>query len=408
MRILEGILIALEALWANKLRTVLTLLGNIVGVMSVIAVVSIIDGMNAYIRNEVAEEGTGVFLLQRINELDILSDFDKYLKSLHNPNITRRDLTRLRERVTMARYMDATLSSRAGARYGRRYIEAVSVLGRSENYPFMGKWELSDGRHLSLQEIRRSRNVAVIGSEIANRLYPGVDPVGKDLKVAGINNRIIGVLRERAGSFGNNPNLRVVIPISSYQKIFGSQQSLEVYIKAAGMESVEECVNQVRVTMRSYRHLGPKEEDNFAVITSDNLLDLWGTISQGIFAALIGIVSISLVVGGIVIMNIMLVSVTERTREIGIRKALGATRTNILWQFLVEAITLSGVGGMIGIACGFASAFLVAYFSPLPYAIKVWSIAAGLGVTFVVGVFFGMYPAVQAARLDPIEALRYE
>ena len=408
MRILEGILIALEALWANKLRTVLTLLGNIVGVMSVIAVVSIIDGMNGYIRDEVAEEGTGVFILQRINELDILSDFDKYLKSLHNPKITLRDLTRLRERVTFAQYMDASLSSRADARNGRRYIKAVSVLGRSENYPFMGKWELSDGRHFSLQEIRRRRSVAVIGSDIANRLYPGVDPVGKDIKVAGINNRVIGVLSERPGSFGSNPNLRVVIPISSFQKIFGSQQSLEVTIKTASLESVDECVDQVRVTMRSYRHLGPREEDNFAIVTSDNLLDLWSAISRGIFAALIGIVSISLVVGGIVIMNIMLVSVTERTREIGIRKALGATKKNILWQFLVEAITLSGVGGMIGIACGFASASLVAYFSPLPYAIKVWSIAVGLGVSFVVGVFFGLYPAVQAARLDPIEALRYE
>jgi putative ABC transport system permease protein len=160
--------------------------------------------------------------------------------------------------------------------------------------------------------------------------------------------------------------------------------------------------------MRIARRLAPNREDNFAVVTSDNLLNIWEAISRGIFAALIGIVSISLIVGGIVIMNIMLVSVTERTREIGIRKALGATRMNILWQFLVESITLSSCGGILGIAFGFAVAALVAYFSPLPYAIKMWSIAVGLLVTFVVGVFFGIYPAMQAARLDPIEALRYE
>jgi putative ABC transport system permease protein len=160
--------------------------------------------------------------------------------------------------------------------------------------------------------------------------------------------------------------------------------------------------------MRILRHLGPSREDTFAIVTSDNLLKLWGAISQGVFAALIGIVSISLVVGGIVIMNIMLVSVTERTREIGVRKALGATRRNILWQFLVESITLSICGGVLGIAAGFAAAALVAYFSPLPYAIKAWSVAAGLAVTFAVGVFFGIYPAMQASRLDPIEALRYE
>jgi putative ABC transport system permease protein len=408
MQFVEGILIALEALWANKLRTILTLLGNIVGVMSVIAVVSIIDGMNMFIRNEVASEGSGVFRLQQVNELDILSDFDKFLKSLHNPKVTLADLNALRERVTLAQYIDAFQSSQTEVRYQRRYIKSVQVQGRSEYYPMMGNFELSDGRHFSPQEVQHNEYVAVIGSDIAERMYPGEDPIGKDIKIAGISHRIVGVFTKKAGFMGGNRNLNVTVPITSFEKIFGAHNSISISIKSADLDRVEDCVDQVRLVMRGLRHLGPRREDNFAVITSDNLLKLWAGISQGIFAALIGIVSISLVVGGIVIMNIMLVSVTERTREIGIRKAVGATRTNILWQFLVESITLSSVGGVLGIVLGFAAASAIAYLSPLPYAIKAWSIVVGMGVTFAVGVFFGIYPAMQASRLDPIEALRYE
>jgi len=408
MHFAEGIRVALDALWASKLRTFLTLLGNVVGVMSVIAVVSIIDGMNLYIRNEVASEGTGVFRVQRVNELDILSDIDKFLQSLHNPIITLSDLDALRQRVTLADYLDASQSASAEVRYRGRYIESVTVQGRSENYPMLGKWILADGRHFTAVEVRHSSEVAVIGFDVADRLYPGVDPIGKQIKIAGINHRIVGVLEERAGIMGSNPNLMVVVPITSFQKIFGSHRSLTLSVKAAELESVNACVDQTRMVMRSLRHLTPKRDDNFAIVTSDNLLHVWESISQSIFTALIGIVSISLVVGGIVIMNIMLVSVTERTREIGVRKAVGATRMNVLWQFLVESITLSLVGGLVGITIGFVIAAAIAYFSPLPYAIRGWSIAAGMGVTFAVGVFFGIYPAMQAANLDPIEALRYE
>jgi putative ABC transport system permease protein len=408
MHILEGVLIALAALWANKLRTVLTLLGNIVGVMSVIAVVSIIDGMNLFIRNEVANEGTGVFSVQRMNPADILSNFDNFLKSRHNPKITMADLKALQERVTLAEYMDANLSGSSEVRYRRNSISSVGIQGRSENYPLLGNWELQDGRHFSIQEVRRNAKVAVIGFDIADRMFPGIDPIGKDLKIAGMNHRIIGVLAERPGALGGSANLRVVIPITSFQKLFGAQRSLSISIKAADLNRVHECVDQTRMVMRSLRHLRPKREDNFGIVTSDELIGLWDSISQGIFAALIGIVSISLVVGGIVIMNIMLVSVTERTKEIGIRKAVGATRMNILWQFMVESVTLSSVGGVIGIGLGFAIAALIAVVSPLPYAIKIWSIMVGMGVSFAVGVFFGIYPAMQASQLDPIEALRYE
>jgi len=408
MHLLEGVVIALEALWTNKLRTILTLLGNIVGVMSVIAVVSIVDGANSYIENEVAGEGSGVFNLQQANTLDILSDFEKFLKSLHNPRITLADLAYLRERVTLAQYIDANLSASAELHNRTLNIQSVAIQGRSENYPMMGRWDLKDGRHFTTQEIEHSKDVVVLGFDAADRLYPSVDPIGKEIRIAGLPFRVIGVLAQKPGGLGGNPNLLAVIPITSFQKMFGTRRSLMVSIKPAGLDQVQACVDQTRMVMRGLRRLGPKREDNFAIVTQDNLLNLWGNISSQIFMVLIGIVSISLVVGGIVIMNIMLVSVTERTREIGIRKAVGATRINILWQFLVEAITLSSVGGVLGIAAGFVIAALIAYFSPLPYAIKVWSILMGMGVTFAVGVFFGAYPAMQAAKLDPIEALRYE
>ncbi len=408
MHLIEGVVVALEALWASKLRTILTLLGNIVGVMSVIAVVSLIDGMNTYIESEVSGEGTGVFQVQQVNTLDILSDMEKFMESLHNPRVTYSDLTYLRERVTLAEYIDASASTSSEIRYRNRYIRGVGVRGWTENYPMYGRWDLRDGRHFSSQEVKHSTDVAVVGFDVADRLFPGLDPIGKEIKLSGANYRIIGLLAQRSGFLGGNPNLTVIVPLTSLQKLIGTRQSLTLSVKPVDLEHVSDCEDETRLAMRSLRRLGPKRDDNFAIVTADNLLNIWEGISAGIFMALIGIVSISLVVGGIVIMNIMLVSVTERTREIGIRKAVGATRMNILWQFLVEAITLSSVGGVLGIAAGFVIAAAIAYFSPLPYAIEPWSIAVGLGVTFAVGVFFGAYPATQAARLDPIEALRYE
>jgi putative ABC transport system permease protein len=408
MQLLEGVMIALEALWTNKLRTILTLLGNIVAVMSVIAVVSMIDGANSYIESQVAGEGSGVFHVQRFNTTDILSDFDKFLKSLHNPEITTADLAFLRERVTLAQFMDSNLSAQTEVRNRAQYIKSVPTQGRSDNYVMLGRWEIKDGRHFTSQEVLHSKDVAVLGFDVADRLYPNVDPIGKEIKIGGETFRIIGVLAQKPTPLFGNPNLVVIIPLTSFQKMYGSHRSLTISIKPISLDQANACMDQTRQAMRVVRRLGPKRDDNFAIVTQDSLLKLWSMISSGIFAALIGIVSISLVVGGIVIMNIMLVSVTERTREIGIRKAVGATRMNILWQFLVEAITLSCIGGILGILAGFALAAAISYFSPLPYAIKVWSIAIGLGVTFIVGVFFGAYPAVQAAKLDPIEALRYE
>jgi len=408
MQLLHGILIAFEELWAHKLRTFLTLLGNIVSVMSVMVVVSILDGANAYVENEMIGSGSGIFQVERVNALEIISNFEKFLESRNNPDVTFSDFEYLKEHVTEAEYMDAVLSTTVDVRYRQVHIKSVSLQGRTENYPMLGDYDLIDGRHFSELEVTRRRNVAVIGFDIAEELFPSIDPVGKNIKLAGMPFQIVGILEKKPRGLGGNPNLSAVVPITAYEKMFGTRQSLTISIKPKKLGLASECMDEVRTAMRIHRRLRPKKEDNFGMVSQQSLLDLWSSISSKIYIVLVGIVSISLVVSGIIIMNIMLMSVTERTWEIGIRKALGANSRNILWQFLVESTTLSIVGGVTGILMGFAVAAAIAYFSPIPYAIKLWSIIAGLGVTFLVGIFFGAYPAMRASKLDPIEALRYE
>jgi putative ABC transport system permease protein len=408
MHLFHGMMIALEALWAHKLKTFLTLLGNIVGVMFVMAIVSVMDGANALIENTMSGEGSGVFQVAQMNALDILSDISKFLQSMHNPKITEGDLAYLREHVTLAKYTDVSLSFRSEVRNRSLFIKSVPIQGRSETYPLLLQRELADGRHFIGPEVLHRNNVAIIGSEIANQLFPSLDPIGKEIRIAGSPFIIIGILEQKPKVLGGDPNLVAVVPYTALERILGYRQSLTIYIKPISLEQAANCVDQARMHMRILRRLGPNREDNFGIITQENMLKMFNSITSFLFKSLIGLVSISLFVSGIFIMNIMLVSVTERTWEIGIRKALGATKINILWQFLVEAITLSMAGGVLGIVAGFILAALLSFFSPLPFAVKAWSILVGLAVTFVVGIFFGAYPAGKAAQLDPIEALRYE
>ncbi len=250
--------------------------------------------------------------------------------------------------------------------------------------------------------------MAVIGSEIAERILRTEYPVGKTLRVNGRHMKVIGVFEEQKASLGGNPNRVVLLPLGRFLKVFGGNRSVAVRLLVPEITSLDEAREEVRWWMRIRHGLRPAEVDDFAVTSSDQIVTLWKQISQLIFTALTLLVSISLVVGGVVIMNIMLVSVTERTREVGTRMALGARRVDILWQFLVESVTLSLAGGLIGIALGFGLASLVSWFTPLPYAVEPWSIIAGLVVTFAVGVFFGIYPANRAANLNPVEALGRE
>jgi putative ABC transport system permease protein len=409
LNVTEGIWIALGALRANKLRTFLTLLGNIVGVTSVIAVVSIVDGMNKYVREELAQEGSNVLSLKRIDEFQILTSLEKFLESLHNPRLTMADVEFLRDGyVPSAEFIGGTTSTTGKVQFGRKYVDDVTISGRTADYHLISDYELAEGRHFTDLENQKSRPVAIIGSDLAEKLFDRKSPVGKRIKLSGKHITVLGVAKEKPGVLGGNPNIFALMPIGTFHKIFGSRRSITIPIKTASLEEVRQAIDETTLAMRIRHKLKPAEKDDFVITTSDRILDLWDTISRSIFNALIFIASIALVVAGVVIMNMMLVSVTERTREVGVRKALGARRADIIWQFLVEAVTLSTVGGVIGIGIGFTLASLVSVITPLPYAIEPWSVVAGFVVTVAVGVFFGLYPAYKAARLDPVEALRYE
>jgi len=405
----EALRIALASLSAYKLRTFLTVLGNVVAVSSVIAVVSLLDGMDLYVRREIAEEGSNVATLRNVDELKVLTNFEEFLDSLHNPEITVEDYRSLREsELQTIERIAANRDGQARVDHRGHAIQSVFVQGWTADYPHFQELKLSAGRHFNPFEDRHSRAVAVVGSDVAETLFRGDSPIGRQVRVNGTHVEIIGVLSEQSGGLGGNPNLVVLLPLGQFFKIFGSRGSLTIRLRANEISNLDAAKEEVRRVMRIRHRLRPTEKDDFAVTTADRVVDLWRSISRAIFTALTFLVSISLVVGGVVIMNIMLVSVTERIREIGTRKALGAKPRDILSQFLVESVALSMTGGVLGILLGFAAASAISFFSPLPYAIKPWSIAAGLLVTFVVGIFFGIYPANRAARLDPVTALRHE
>ena len=257
-------------------------------------------------------------------------------------------------------------------------------------------------------EVEHVRPVAYLGWGTADRLFKGANPIDKFVQVRGVHFRVIGVNEEKGSLFGNSQDEFIVVPLDNFQKLFGSRRSLELTVKPRDPMQIEKSMEEVRVALRTQRQLKPKEDDDFGMYTSETLMGIFRSVTAGLFAVLIGVVSLSLVVGGVVIMNIMLMVVTERTREIGLRKALGARKRDIVWQVLTESTTLSVVGGLVGTLLGFTLALIVAQMTPIPAKVEVWSVVLGIGMTAIVGLFFGLYPAIRAASLDPIEALRRE
>lgn len=406
---LEGVRIALRALIENKLRTFLTLLGNIVGTMSVIAVVSLIGGIDHYVKEEVASEGSNVFTVQRINFLEAVTDLDTFLEAVARNKIIRlEDVDYLKNMVPSAAVIGGCADGRDVVSFRDESFDNIRIRGRSEEYPILESVNLFVGRHISRLEVGRSRKVAVIGWDLYSNLFDNRNPLGKTIKVGGEHFEVIGVIEDQGTIFGESRNRFIYIPITRYLKMYGSRTSIDIKVKAEDVEYLQRAIEETTVAMRIRHGLRPGEKNDFAISTSEQLVSLWKNLSSSIFRALIFLVSIALVIGGIVLMNIMLVSVTERTREIGIRKALGAKRSDIIWQFIVESVTLSLVGGIIGIIIGFTIAAVISFVSPLPYLIAAWSIAAGLAVTFLIGIIFGTYPASKAAALDPVVALHYE
>ncbi len=404
---LEAVVLALSSIWANKLRSFMTVLGNIVAVTSIIAVVSLIQGMNGYVANAIVTEvGAGTFKVERVG---VITDEEQEEEARRkNPNITVLEAHAIRETSPVITAVLAESSNRANVAFRDVVVEAVPVRGVSSEFDQFSGYSTSSGRLPSRLEIDRARPVALLGWDTADKLFKGRAAIDQLVKIGGTHFRVVGVSEKKGSMFGNSQDDFVVIPLDKALQLFGTRRSLELTVKPTDPSLINEAMDEARLAMRIQRRLRPRDGDNFGVYTSDTLMNLWSQFSKGAFSVLIGIVSLSLVVGGIVIMNIMLMVVSERTREIGLRKALGARKRDIVYQVLTESTTLSLFGGIVGTALGFALAMAIAALSPLPAAIEPWSIVLGITMTAVVGLFFGLYPAVRAARLDPIEALRRE
>ena len=404
---LDAVGVALASVWTNKLRSLMMVLGNVVAVTSIIAVVSLIRGMDAYVADAiVGEVGAGTFRVERVG---LITDEEEEERARRrNPLVTLQDMDAVREFSDRVDAVMAEARNRANLTFGETTLESTQVRGVSSEFAEFSGYTAARGRIPTRVEVEHKRPVVLLGWDTAENLFRGRNPVDQIIQIRGTHFRVVGVAEEKGSVFGDSQDEFAVIPLGAFHKLFGSRQSLALSIKPVEPALLQGAMEDTRVALRIERRLGPTEDDNFGMLTSDTLMDFWRSFSSGIFAVLLGVVSLSLVVGGIVIMNIMLMVVSERTREIGLRKALGARRRDITWQILTESTTLSIVGGLIGTALGFGVAFGVQAFTPLPAAIEVWSVALGVGMTGTVGVFFGLYPAMRAASLDPIEALRRE
>jgi putative ABC transport system permease protein len=403
---LEAVGIALNAIWSNKLRSLLTVLGNIVAVTSIIAVVSLIQGMNAYVSDAIISDvGADNFTIQRMPVVRTAEDEERVR---NNPRITLDEADAVRRFSENIKAVAAQASAGARIAYLEKSLDGVSVQGVSRDYLYFSTYNAERGRLITPTEIDRNHPVAVLGWDTADKLFGQADPLDKVIKIRGLHFRVVGVSEKKGSVFGRSQDEFAIVPLGAFYKMFGSRPGLELVVKPKTPELVQPAMDDATVAMRIERRLRPNEPDNFGMFTSDTLLGLYRSATAGIFAVLVGVVALSLVVGGIVIMNIMLMVVTERTREIGLRKALGARRRDIIWQILTESVTLSTLGGVVGIVLGFLVALVISKLTPLPAAVQVWSVAIGIGITAIVGLFFGLYPAMRAASLDPIDALRRE
>ena len=403
-RILEGVLIALRAIWSSKLRSFMSVLGNIVAVTSIIAVVSLIQGLNASVTDAIVSDvGADSFVVDRYGITRSDEDFEKVRS---NPRITLQDAAAIKKFSPLVRSVMAESTRSGQVSFREHLLESVSIRGVSPEYVNFSSYNAERGRLLSPSEVERNRNVVLLGWGTADRLFGQANPLEKIIKLEGVHFRVIGVNEKKGAIFGQSQDEFAVIPLGAFQKIFGARASIQLNVKPVSPDVVEAAMQDATVALRIERRLKPKQKDNFGMFTSDSILAIYHQATSGIFAVLVGVVALSLVVGGIVIMNIMLMVVTERTFEIGLRKALGAKRRDIMLQVLAESVTLSVAGGIVGTSLGFLLAWVISSVSPLPAAVQPWSVVLGIGITAVVGVVFGVYPAMRAARLDPIEALR--
>jgi putative ABC transport system permease protein len=402
----EPIGVALETLRAHKMRSFLMLLGIILSVATLIVVIALISGVNQYIANKVANLGSNAFTVMRFPILTEMEDLVKAMR--RNRLVTWDDYEALRDNLKLPQHVGAEVWSSGKSRVGSLTIQDTSIRGVSASMGDIDAQEMSDGRYITEADENSRAMVAMIGSDLAGKLFPGLDPVGREVMLDSRPFIVVGVAKSMGTVLGQSRDNFAYIPVETYIKIYGAYEGIWINVQARGAEWMERTQDETRVLMRARRHLSPNDTDSFGILDSATLMKLWNQLTGVIAMAMVGVVSVFLVIGGVVIMNVMLATVTERTREIGIRKALGASRHDILLQFLVEACVMSAMGGAIGVTIAYGICLLAKATTSIPMHVPITAVIVAELISAAVGIFFGVYPARKAAMLEPIEALRTE
>lgn len=407
----ESARIAVDSLGKSKLRSFLTLLGIILATSTLIAVMSFVHGMNLYISTKLSDMGSNGFRVMRIV---FIGNWDpkKYLEmQRRNPQIKPEEYEFIRANARMLSDIGLETDKNVTISHAGQTMQQVDLQGITANILSLSDIEVGSGRPISEEEVRRHAPVAFIGPDVSDRFFSGEDPVGKSIGVDGVPYQVIGVAKAKGSVFGQSQDKFVMVPVYAYFKTYGNglhHNDVALFAKAIDPQHMSEAEDEVRMLLRAYRHLRPGEDDTFSMFGSDTLSTAWTNLTGAIAGMAFGVVSVFLVVGGIVIMNIMLAVVTERTHEIGIRKSVGARRQDILNQFLVESSVLAAIGGLIGVIIAYLLTIIVRNATPLPMEMPLTAVILGVGLSVMVGLFFGIYPARQAAKLDPIVALHAE
>ncbi|MBU1355914.1 MAG: ABC transporter permease [Candidatus Edwardsbacteria bacterium] len=412
MNIWESVRLAFDAIWAHKLRSGLTTLGILIGVLTVIGMLALIDGFNKMIAKQLSSLGTTTLYVQKQG---LVMSHDDWLKTRGRKNLTIEDAYAIRDNCPSVLRVAPMLDIMANIKFGKQEVIGTEVNGTTPEFQFIADYEIIDGRAMSNVDMVHSRPVAMLGYTVVEKLFGQQDPLGKEISINGNRFEVIALLGKKGSFLGNDQDNMLLIPISTYQKMFSGQirnrgrgGSVTIAVQPLDVAHIESAKDEVTELLRRRRKVPPSKPDDFGIVTADQIMGIFKKITAGVFGLMIGVTLLSLLVGGIGIMNIMLVSVNERIKEIGIRKAIGARKKDIMQQFIIEAVTLSLVGGITGMILGFILAWLVSIVIKLPASVSWWSVLLGFGFSAAVGIFFGWYPAQRAAELDPIEALRYE
>lgn len=406
MTLREATWLAFDTLRAHKLRSFLTLLGVILAVTTLVSVMSVLNGLNVYVATKIANLGSNAFIIDRMG---IITNYEAFLQAQKRPPLTMADYEALREDLHYAQHVAAEEGTNADVQYGRHIVEQANLIGATPEFTQVENFDIAAGRAFTNVDEEHHAPICFIGHDVAAQLFPAVDPIGRNIRVGEQQYQIVGVAKALGTVLGQSRDDFVMIPLSTYLDVWmPPDSSVTLFIQAKSTNAIPAAEDEARVLLRSRRHLRYQEADNFGIIEPSSLTGLWTKLTGNLFGIAVWLTSVFLVVGGIVIMNIMLASVTERTREIGLRKSLGARRRHIVLQFLMESSILAAAGGVAGVLLAEAITLLVSATTPMPMTMPVYAVVIALALSTAVGLFFGIYPAVRASRLDPIEALRAE